>query len=89
MRVCNKCGKQFEKVEGCNQVKCSCGNYQCYLCSKNVLSDHSHFVGYGGKGTCKLFDNPKIEEKIAEAENETVRRLLRNVPGLKSSDLRI
>jgi hypothetical protein len=71
-------------------VKCSCGNYQCYLCSMNVPSDHSHFIDYGGKGKCKLYDDatPKIAEQVSQAERETVRNLLRTVPGLKHSELK-
>jgi hypothetical protein len=86
VRVCNKCKKVFEKSDGCNQVKCSCGNYQCYMCSMDVPSDHSHF---GKNRKCQLYGDPKIEEHIVQAERETVGRLVRSVPGLSSSDLKI
>ena len=89
VRKCNKCKKEFEKVDGCNQVRCSCGNYQCYLCSQSVPSDHSHFRSYGGKGNCNLYDDPKIGEQIERADREAVRKLLQEVPGLKPSDLKV
>jgi len=54
-----------------------------------VPSDHSHFVSHGGKGKCKLYDDPKIEEQVSRAERETTRSLLRTFPGLKESDLKI
>jgi hypothetical protein len=54
-----------------------------------VPSDHSHFINFGGKGKCKLYDDAKIEEQVDRAEKETVRSLLRTVPGLKPSELKI
>jgi hypothetical protein len=56
----------------------------------SVASDHSHFIDYGGKGKCKLYDDatPKIAEQVVQAERETVRDLLRTVHGLKASELK-
>src|SRR5208282_1462883 len=42
VRKCNKCEKRFLKEDGCNKMRCSCGNQQCYVCSANVI-DYNHF----------------------------------------------
>lgn len=89
VQVCNKCKVVFEKTDGCNHIKCICGNYQCYVCSANVSSDHSHFVDYNKKATCKMFDHPNMAERVEQAERVTVEQLIRTVPGLKRSDLAI
>ncbi|KAF2089209.1 hypothetical protein K490DRAFT_4043, partial [Saccharata proteae CBS 121410] len=43
VRGCNKCKKKFVKEYGCNKITCaSCGNIQCYICSKDV-DNYAHF----------------------------------------------
>jgi hypothetical protein len=32
IRIC-ECGLKFFKIEGCSQVKCSCGRVYCYDCN--------------------------------------------------------
>ena len=87
VRHCKNCGKSFEKMDGCNHVKCSCGVYQCYLCSQTLDSSLSHFKGSGG--TCELYGVPKIAEEVHEAEAKAIRELLQKDPQLRASDLRI
>src|SRR5271169_4137191 len=41
IRRCNICGQPFVKDGGCNQMTCSCGNSQCFICSQNV-DGHDH-----------------------------------------------
>lgn len=52
IRRCPKCNKPIIKSDGCNKVRCSCGNSICYICRKSIDS-HCHFFG----GSCKLFTN--------------------------------
>ena len=54
------CGKKFYKIEGCNKMKCECGQSMCYLCRKPVEDNYKHFYGQGVSpvpGLCPLFSN--------------------------------
>jgi hypothetical protein len=65
LRKCKKCKKEFAKwvSNQCNQVICStCGNVQCYICSKTVPVDYSHFRGFGGTGSCDLYNDSGLIE---------------------------
>uniref|UniRef100_A0A914LQ80 RING-type domain-containing protein n=1 Tax=Meloidogyne incognita TaxID=6306 RepID=A0A914LQ80_MELIC len=42
VRKCPRCGVQFVKEKGCNQVTCRCGMTQCYLCRQTEIQ-HDHF----------------------------------------------
>ena len=55
-----KCRKKFFKTEGCNKMKCECGQSMCYLCRKPVEDNYKHFYGQGGTpkaGLCPLWSN--------------------------------
>ena len=85
-RICNKCKVRFEKASGCNRIICSgCGNYQCYLCSKDVEKNYNHFGV--GPGRCSLRDITKIAEDVLEAKNSTIREILKNQPDLTLQDI--
>ena len=54
------CRKKFFKTEGCNKMKCECGQSMCYLCRKPVEDNYKHFYGQGGTpkaGLCPLWSN--------------------------------
>ncbi|KAJ6234528.1 e3 ubiquitin-protein ligase [Anaeramoeba flamelloides] len=82
LRVCNKCGQNYFKTQGCNKVICSnCGEYMCYLCQKSINDvKYGHF-SYDENG-CHLFTGPEEDDlRIQRAENEAiekVERLLKN-----------
>jgi hypothetical protein len=87
VRKCNKCSKPFLKEDGCNKMKCSCGNTQCFVCSKDIL-DYSHFDR--GK-PCPMYGNMAelLEEQVATAEDVTVQKLLETRSDLKDEDIRV
>ena len=84
--ICNKCKVRFEKDYGCNRIICSgCRNYQCYLCSKDVESNYSHFGD--GPGKCPLRDMTKIADDVLEAKNRIIAEILKNQPDLRLEDI--
>ena len=66
VRACVKCNKRFFKDEGCNKMKCECGQSMCYLCRKPVDDDYKHFYALGAspvKGKCPLWsDNTNLHK---------------------------
>jgi len=66
VRACVKCTKRFFKDEGCNKMKCECGQSMCYLCRKPVDDDYKHFYAQGAspvKGKCPLWsDNTNLHK---------------------------
>lgn len=87
VRKCNNCNKGFVKEDGCNKMKCTCGNLQCYVCSSNV-ADYSHF---GSGKLCPLYGDMQelLKEQVAEAQERTVRELLKTTAGLEDNDVRV
>jgi hypothetical protein len=43
IKMCGWCKLQYIKIDGCNYVKCVCGNYTCYLCGQRRHSNDVHF----------------------------------------------
>lgn len=83
---CNNCNKSFVKEDGCNYLRCPCGNSQCYVCGSNVV-DYSHFGN-----PCDLYaDMQKVlKEQVAAAHERTVKQVLRNGGAeLKEEDVRV
>ncbi|KAJ3442865.1 e3 ubiquitin-protein ligase [Anaeramoeba flamelloides] len=82
LRICNKCGQNYFKTQGCNKVICSnCGEYMCYLCQKSInVEKYDHFP-YEGEG-CRLFTGPEEDaeriERAGQEAKEKVERLLKN-----------
>lgn len=70
VRTCPACKKAFFKEEGCNHMKCPCGQSMCYVCRKPI-SGYKHFHEAGG---CPLMVDTKqlnrdnVEEAKEEAE---------------------
>lgn len=88
VRRCNKCQKPFLKEDGCNRMKCSCGNTQCYVCSDNI-SDYMHFDEILGK--CPMYGDMRdhIKEEVAKAQEVAVQKLLRDRTELREEDIRV
>lgn len=86
IRRCNVCGQSFVKDGGCNQMTCSCGNSQCFVCSQNV-DGHDHFEQSDGE--CPLFDNSEERQRreVASAQENTVRQRLQFDTALTEEDL--
>lgn len=70
------CRKPYEKVEGCNKMKCSCGTCMCYLCGVVLDSarPYDHFRdGAQGGGTnaeasqCTVYGEPTWAKRSAQA----------------------
>jgi len=80
VRACVKCNKRFFKDEGCNKMKCECGQSMCYLCRQPVDDDYKHFYAQGAspvKGKCPLWsDNTNLHRaevmKAAEDAKKAV-----------------
>jgi len=75
VRACVKCNKRFFKEEGCNKMKCECGQSMCYLCRQPVGDDYQHFYAQGAsplKGKCPLWsDNTNLHRaEIVKAAEE-------------------
>src|SRR5271169_3043309 len=89
VRKCNKCKKSFLKEDGCNKMKCSCGNQQCFVCSEDV-TDYSHF-GDKDFGSCPMYGDmqDQLRKDVANAEEATVQQLLRDRAELKDEDVRV
>ena len=43
IRYCWQCKKPFIKNSGCNNVRCSYGASNCYVCQQPVLNGYAHF----------------------------------------------
>ena len=86
IRRCNACGHPFVKDDGCNQMTCSCGNSQCFVCLQNV-EGHDHFEQSDGE--CPLFDNSEERQRreVATAQENTVRQRLQLDTELTEDDL--
>lgn len=86
IRRCNVCGQPFVKDGGCNQMTCSCGNSQCFVCSENV-DGHDHFEQ--SNGDCPLFDDSEERQRreVATAQDTTVRQRLELDTELTEEDL--
>jgi len=94
-RVCAGCKVKFTKAKNgdryttCNEIKCrDCLHSQCYLCSEPIRSGVPHFTNV--PGACPMYGGEeRIDREIIAAEDRMIKQLLRTVPGLNESDLRI
>jgi TRIAD3 protein (E3 ubiquitin-protein ligase RNF216) len=43
VRACVRCKKRFFKDEGCNKMKCECGQSMCYLCRQPVDNNYKYW----------------------------------------------
>jgi hypothetical protein len=88
VRVCNKCKKEFLKEDGCNKMKCPCGNSQCYICSKDV-EDYGHF-----DLDCPLYESnedaeTRLKWAVGVAQSQTVREVLRTRRDVSKKDITV
>ncbi|KAF2076028.1 hypothetical protein CYY_002688 [Polysphondylium violaceum] len=45
LKICPHCTALVEKIDGCNDVRCICGNHFCFGCSKSI-EDHGQYYNY-------------------------------------------
>lgn len=91
IRNCNQCKKPFVKDYGCNKMVCpSCGNRQCYVCSKTVR-DYEHFSDDPNNRKCPLHDNTleRHNNEVKKAEEEALQKLRAEHPELTDEDLKV
>ena len=52
LRECPRCKNKFYKVDGCNSMRCPCGQAMCYVCKQPLATEHDprHF----GPGKCPM-----------------------------------
>lgn len=88
VRRCNVCKKSFLKDDGCNKMRCTCGNTQCFVCSSNI-SDYSHFGDEDGK--CPMYGDMirMLEDQVSIAQDSTIQRLLSTRTDLTEADIRV
>lgn len=58
LRECVRCQKSFIKdYEGCNSMRCVCGQIMCYVCNRPLTREHDprHFGNSPGK--CPLYSD--------------------------------
>src|SRR5271169_6763746 len=89
VRVCNKCKKEFLKEDGCNRMKCPCGNSQCYICSKDV-EDYGHFDNF----ECPLYESNEDAENrlqlaVGMAQKQAVREVLQTRNDVSKKDITV
>ena len=78
IRKCNDCGAAFVKDQGCNEMKCICGNTVCYQCkAQHIQMDHWF------NGRCTHFEPTEVREEAErkKAEKEAIAKVLRENPG--------
>jgi hypothetical protein len=88
VRVCNKCKKEFLKEDGCNKMKCPCGNSQCYICSQNV-EDYGHF-----DLECPLYESneeaeARLKLAVGVAQRQAVREVLKARGDVSKKDITV
>ena len=60
LRECVRCHKSFIKdYEGCNSMRCVCGQIMCYVCNNPLTREHDprHFGNTPGK--CPMYSDMK------------------------------
>ncbi|KAK9275243.1 hypothetical protein L1049_022505 [Liquidambar formosana] len=55
-KQCPSCKMAVSRIEGCNKMVCSCGQYFCYRCGK-AIDGYDHFKD----GVCELFPQAMIQ----------------------------
>eukprot|EP00931_Biecheleriopsis_adriatica_P052984 TRINITY_DN30921_c0_g1_i1.p1 TRINITY_DN30921_c0_g1~~TRINITY_DN30921_c0_g1_i1.p1 ORF type:complete len:559 (-),score=100.35 TRINITY_DN30921_c0_g1_i1:63-1679(-) len=91
-----KCGKPYERIEGCNHMRCPCGTHSCYLCGKELdkKRPYDHYKdGHlgGGKNAanskCVVYGIPewakKEEQDLQEEAHKALEQYLKENPDLQ------
>jgi hypothetical protein len=93
VRECNKCHRPFVKEEGCNKMRCSCGNAQCFVCSLDV-TDYNHFDRKDASGnllpdSCPLYEDTtaRLRREVAAAQKRAVHQIREDRPDLTEDDV--
>lgn len=80
-----KCRKPYEKIEGCNRMRCPCGTQCCFLCGErlNPQRSYDHFKdGHLGGGQdkagsrCVVYGTPAWAQKTPKQLQEESERAL-------------
>ncbi len=73
---CSKCAKSIYKEDGCNKIKCACGNEMCWLCKETITGlGYGHFCNNCPQGPkqgctrCHTWDTVKKENIIKSVGN--------------------
>eukprot|EP00986_Skeletonema_menzelii_P004118 scaffold1366_cov155-Skeletonema_menzelii.AAC.26 len=74
-RCCPHCGQDYLKSDGCNKIRCKCGNLSCYLCGQKI-QNYSHFCNKRGCacGKCQLWTSTEAMENIDRAKRQEAGR---------------
>ena len=67
-------------------MTCSCGNRQCFVCSKDI-EDYSHF----DDGGCPMYGDMKdlLSNEVATAQESTLQQILQSTADLNDEDIRV
>ncbi|KAI8805678.1 hypothetical protein BJ742DRAFT_400347 [Cladochytrium replicatum] len=85
LRECPKCHQKFIKTDGCNKMRCSCGQLVCYIC-KAAISGYDHFNqapdGRRQEGNCQLWDdlNMRHAQDVAAAAQRALADVKEKAP---------
>ena len=72
IRKCPKCKKGFVKSDGCNKIRCACGEYVCYIC-RSSIKGYDHFCQtphcqHQSCKKCPLWTNAEQDDERAMRE---------------------
>ncbi|GAB6021755.1 hypothetical protein CHUAL_004333 [Chamberlinius hualienensis] len=85
IRVCSNCQKSFTKAEGCNMMRCICGQFMCYVC-RQPIKDYSHF---GPNGCPQDVNTEELHRKeAADGGAKAKQELLEQHPELSNLNLK-
>ena len=73
-KKCPHCGIKTLKPDGCNFVKCECGNRWCFVCNLRLPNTHEghnvhYYIGHGSSAyddKCRISTNYKGEKHILQ-----------------------
>jgi TRIAD3 protein (E3 ubiquitin-protein ligase RNF216) len=93
IRECNICHAELIKMDGCNKLKCRCGNTMCYVCRQTISSNYTHFChcsvlrGEPGKpcqicNKCSVAEIEVEDNEALDAKEEALKELVDKKPEL-------
>jgi hypothetical protein len=93
-KKCPHCGIKTLKPNGCNFVKCKCGNKWCFVCNLRLPNTHEghnvhYYIGYGSgpyDDHCRISTNYKGETHILQECNCKYCRERNGAPLCKNID---
>ncbi|CAK9201731.1 unnamed protein product [Sphagnum troendelagicum] len=90
IRECTKCRTELVKSDGCNKVRCRCGQYMCYVCRKPIEGNYKHFCQHARNpgsacSQCKLCNLWEQEEEhvvVKAAKEAAMKEIAEKEPSL-------